>query len=442
MRMSSVVALLVLTCAVAAAGCRNAGPVRPERLDGQAIMPGRGRLPTEPYSPVDQPGQLPYDDARRQREQDPSEKRGAADTSDGDKRVLDRAMPPPAKPFDPSSAPATAPSEAVAPGGFMTIGGVVAEVNSVPIYADKIVSDLESDLAAKASDLSEARFREYAANELRKQVTVNIEAEILFAAANRLLDERDKEQARWMAEHWRQQEIIKAGGSIETARRRYAEHGRDFDKQVVEEYRVGLSRLLLQKRIIPQIQVTAAEMRDYYEANRETEFTVRASAQFDMIQIDPAKVGGGELAKQKIEDLRERAVAGEDFTSLTKFSTGPRLRNSQGELPWIDRKAFALPAVEEAVWELQPGEVTPVIEEGGRFYIARLERKRPARVRPFEEEATQDEIREKLRTQKFQPRYRAMIQELRDQSIVRTDPAMMETAMEVAMQRYRQWAAK
>lgn len=439
--MRSMCAMIILAVVCVITGCRTGGAARSERLDGQTIMPGRGRLPTEPYSPVDQPGQVPYDDTDRDRERDRSQQRGGVGSDDTD-GVVDRAVPPLAEPFDASAPPATAPQGTVAPGVFMTIGGVVAEVNSVPIYADKVVSDLEVDLAAKARNLSEARFREYAAEELRKQVTENIEREMLFAAADRLLDQASKEQAKYIAEQWRQQEITKAGGSIETARRRYAEHGRDFDKLVEEAYRDALSKLLLRKHILPRIQVTAAEMRQYYEANREKEYTVRDAAQFEMIEIDPVKVGGTALAKEKIEDLRARAAAGEDVTALAKFSTGPQLRSSAGELPWFERNAFALPAVEEAVWKLDPGEVTPVIEERGRFYIARLERKRPARVIPFEEEATQDEIRQKLWDAKFQPLYREMIEDLRRESIVRTEPAMLESALEIAMQRYHQWAGK
>ena len=440
MRMMGLVVLLVLAGA-ACTGCGKGGASRDERLDGQSLMPGRGRLPTEPYSPVDQPGQLPYDEARGQRQRDETAAPGGAGTSNASARVLERALPPLAEPFDQSGPPQAATKPATAPGTFMTIGGVVAEVNGIAIYADKVISDLEPDLMAKARDLDEKQFRKYAESELRKQVNENIEAEMLFAAANRLLDEREKEQAKLETELWRQREVTRAGGSVEMVRRRYAAHNRNFDEQVTEAYRRHLSLRLLRKRVFPRVQVTAAEMRQYYEANREKEYTVRDAAQFEMIQIDPAKVGGSELAKQKIDDLRASAAAGEDFAALAKYSTGPRLRNSEGELSWIERNAFALPAVEEAVWKIQPGEVTPVIEDGGRFYIARLEQKRPGRVRPFEEEATQFDISEKLRAQKFEPEYKKMLQDLRDQSIVRTDPAMMRAALDMAMQRYHVWKA-
>ena len=170
--------------------------------------------------------------------------------------------------------------------------------------------------------------------------------------------------------------------------------------------------------------------------------TLRDAAQFEMIQIDPAKVGGREAAKQKIEDLRTRALNGEDFASLAKFSNGPRMRDSAGELRSWDRGAFALTSVEDAAWKLQPGGVSDVIEDGGKFYIVRLERKQPGRVKPFEEEATQTKIRETLSSQKFQPLYQKLTEDLEKQSIIRAEPEMMQSAIEIAMQRYAQWAGR
>jgi peptidyl-prolyl cis-trans isomerase C len=254
-----------------------------------------------------------------------------------------------------------------------------------------------------------------------------------------LLDDKDKRQAEYIAEIWRQQQITDAGGSFELAKRRFESQGRNFEEQVHEEYRRQLVQGLLRKKIIPQTQVTAAEMRQFYDANRDKLFTVRDQAQFEMIQVDPEKVGGRDIAKQKIEEYRAWANDGRDFNELAKFSNRPRLRNAEGELSWIDRGAFALTALEDAVWKTQPGDVTPVVEEGGKFYIAKVEQKRLGRVKPFEDEQTQFDIEKTLREQKFKPLYDEMLQGLRRQSIVHSDPAMMQSALDIAMQRYPQW---
>ncbi|MGB7160839.1 MAG: peptidyl-prolyl cis-trans isomerase, partial [Tepidisphaeraceae bacterium] len=327
-------------------------------------------------------------------------------------------------------------------GVYQTIGGVVAEVNNTPIYADKVVSDIAPELAANAAAMGPEQFQKFATKALDSQIEENIKRELLVAAAERGLDQRDKDRAKFGAEAWRQNQITLAGGSIETARRRFAEQGRDFDVEVREEYRRVMVVLLLQTKIYPRIQVNAADMRRYYNANRDKEFTTRDAAKFEMIMIDPAKVGGTQLAKDKIDDLHARAVRGEDFAELAKFSNGPRLRNSEGGLSWLEKGAFTLVAVEEAVWKLGPGQVTPVIEDGGKFYIARLDQKRTGRVAPFEEEATQTAIKEELTRLQFRPMYEEMLAKLYKESIVRKDPAMMRSAVEIAMQCYPQWAAK
>ena len=41
----------------------------------------------------------------------------------------------------------------------------------------------------------------------------------------------------------------------------------------------------------------------------------------------------------------------------------------------------------------------------------------------------------------FQPLFSKMMDDLKRQSIVRTDPAMLQTALDIAMQRYAQWKA-
>jgi parvulin-like peptidyl-prolyl isomerase len=387
---------------------------------------------------------LPYDSARVPR--DP-EKRSPPTTlrpSAAVERALERAVPSLAEPLDPSASPSTAATSkpVASPGAFHVVGGVVAEVNNTPIFADKVISDIEPVLAARAKEFDAQQFRTFATKEIDDQVRENIERELEFAAAERVLDQREKDQAAFMAERWRQQEITAAGGSLETARRRHAEHGRDFDNEVKEQYRRSMSILYLQKKILPLVQVNAADMREYYDANLQKEFTVRDAAQFEMIQVDPLKIGGRDEARKKIDDLQGRAATDEDFAALVKFSNRPPMRNSEGELPWVDRGAFALSAVEEAAWKLEPGQVSGVVEENGKFYIVKLEQKRKGRVVPFEEEQTQDAIRKVIYSGRFGTLRRKQINDLRKEAIVRTDPVMMQSALDIAMQRYPFWAAK
>ena len=91
---------------------------------------------------------------------------------------------------------------------------------------------------------------------------------------------------------WRQKEITAAGGSLELARQRWAAQGWDFDERVKQQFHTHMAQLYYQKHIIPLIQVTAADIRAYYNANRETEFTKHGAAKFRVIKIDPRNYVG------------------------------------------------------------------------------------------------------------------------------------------------------
>jgi parvulin-like peptidyl-prolyl isomerase len=113
-----------------------------------------------------------------------------------------------------------------------------------------------------------------------------------------------------------------------------------------------------------------------------------------------------------------------------------------GDVGWVQQGAFAVEPLEEAVWKLpEPGQVTPVMRVGDAFYIARLEGRKPGRVRPFEEEAVQAQIRKVLQGEMLQTlraREREML--MRD-AIVYPYPPAYDVVLDMAMQKYPDWAA-
>ena len=52
------------------------------------------------------------------------------------------------------------------------MGGVVAEVNGTPIYANRIIGAISTALAANAAELDPQRYRAAALDLIRKQIQV------------------------------------------------------------------------------------------------------------------------------------------------------------------------------------------------------------------------------------------------------------------------------
>src|SRR2546428_2788774 len=128
-------------------------------------------------------------------------------------------------------------------GGYQLVGTVLADVNSAPVFADKVLGVLDKALAAHAKQLDERPFRNKAAELIAKQVREFIANELEFALAKSKLDSRDQQLASAAATKWREDQITKAGGSPEVARQQFAAKGLDFEEQVEDQYRTYMVQL-------------------------------------------------------------------------------------------------------------------------------------------------------------------------------------------------------
>jgi parvulin-like peptidyl-prolyl isomerase len=342
-----------------------------------------------------------------------------------------------------TTGPTTAPTTAGTTGQYLTVGGVVALVNGVPIYANKVIALVEPVLSARAKELTPEQFRGVATKEITLQMVALRNLELEYAAAEQNLGEKDKKLAQFLTEHWRQRQISAAGGSEQLARRLAAERGEDFDELVHQQYRLKMSQVYYEKEIVPQIQVTASEIRDYYDRHRDKEFTHPGAARFRLIKIDVKKAGGREPALDKITGLRNRIVkAGQPFEEIARsVNDDPRWLRSGGDLgASIEYGAFAIEPVERAVWATPDGQVTDVIETPTAMYIAKVESKTKGSVDPFESEQVQAKIVETLKARDFRAMRQKEQERLFKESVFTTSAQMMNTAIEMAMQNYPRWS--
>ena len=331
---------------------------------------------------------------------------------------------------DPGSAPDTT-------GGYQLIGTVLAEVHDAPIFADKVLASVDSALAAQAPQLDEGSFRKMAADLIEKQIRRFIADELEFAMARRKLDPRDRELARMAAIRWRDEQVTKAGGSIEVARQRAAAAGYDFDELQEEQFRWLMRQLYYQKKEYAKIQVSATDMRRYYQENLQREFTSPDRARFRVIKIDKRR-RGEDAARGEINRLLDRARSGNvDFAALAAENNDQE--SFKTPVDWFQRGAFVVKEVEDAVWALEPGKITDVIETPDAFYLAKLEAKQPGGTRPFNDPAVQQQIMATLRKRQFEELQKKVHEQLTADAIIRYHPRMIDLAVEMAMQKYRFW---
>ncbi len=166
-------------------------------------------------------------------------------------------------------------------------------------------------------------------------------------------------------------------------------------------------------------QVTDKEIRSYYDQNRHAfRQPEQVRAGYILIKIDPkANEAKKAEAKKKIEDIRKKALAGEDFASLARtYSEDPTAKNG-GDMGFV-RQGQLLKPIEEVLFTLKPGEVSDIVETAIGYQFLKLVERRPETTVPFEN--VKDRLRALLEQQKKQEQAMSHIARVREKAAVQT----------------------
>jgi hypothetical protein len=332
--------------------------------------------------------------------------------------------------------------------GSLDVFFVIMDVNGRAIFSDKVLQLLDRTLAAEARRLDAGEFRKKAAGLIEGAVRSMVKEELEVAAAEKELEPAEKQMAQARTVDWRQRQITAAGGSLELAKRRFASEGWEFDEMAKEQYRLFLVQQFYQRRIFALAQAPAADMRAYYERNKEKEFSSPGRIKFRVIRIDPkaAKYLTREDAFAAADRVRARAAT-EDFAALASNPTlnDDSLSRDRGgyvrDDGWVQTGSYRFEAVEKALAGLRPGGVTGVVDAEGYLFVAKLEDVQVAEVKPFEDAGVQDRIVQVIKGQQIQALRERHLKSLEAQAVTQRRPGATAQLLDIVMARYAGRAA-
>ncbi|WP_205501794.1 peptidylprolyl isomerase [Rufibacter psychrotolerans] len=130
----------------------------------------------------------------------------------------------------------------------------------------------------------------------------------------------------------------------------------------------------MEREISGKIKVTPKEVQRYF--NRIPKDSLPYfSTEVEVGQIVKiAQIGTAQkqAAREQLEAIRKRIVAGEDFATLARqYSQDPGSGSQGGELGFFKKREL-VPEYEAAALKLQPGEISPVTESMFGFHIIQL----------------------------------------------------------------------
>ncbi len=256
-------------------------------------------------------------------------------------------------------------------------GAVVMTVNDQPIYSWKIglmAPQVQQEMAAQGGPPDR--------NDVIKRVMQQlVESRLLSQEARRenLKPDDTRVQATMV-------QIEERAGGREGLDSALNNMGATYDQLRASVSETELVQTFVKTRIQPQVSVAAEDVSAFYDANPEM------FARPDMVRArhilvrlkQNSTAADTKEARTRATAVHQRAVAGEDFATLAReVSEGPNAADG-GDMGFFAQDSM-VPALANAAFALQIGEISDVVETQFGFHIVKVTEKRAASKMPFEE---------------------------------------------------------
>jgi len=193
-----------------------------------------------------------------------------------------------------------------------------------------------------------------------------------------------------------------------------------------------ISSRVQQAEVFGKIGISEDEARKYYDTHPE-EFTANASVTLREVLVSvpndgkALNVGLDEAAKEKAEQLRARAVAGEDFEKMAADSSDAPSRANSGLIGPI-RVADLSADLRQIIEPMKSGDFTQVVRTTRGFQFFKIESLTASQKMPFEQ--AREQISDRVFTGKRKEEYDKYLARLRTQAIIDWKNADVKKAYE------------
>lgn len=308
------------------------------------------------------------------------------------------------------------PASAIVPdaAGTKLAASIVARVDERVILLEEVVRPVRAKLQQAREQLPPAKYREIEW-EILRQVT---ESKVQQIVVLKELDAKVPNPAviqriRKMAVKDFDKYVLKLARQFGLTTREEMEKRLDEEGSRIADLQKDFIDNLLAQQFLNQLiqsqvgEPTRDQLMSYYDEHRD-DFADVAGAIWRHIEIkrDPDAA----VARQRAASLRQSVVNGRDFEETARqHSQGPTAANG-GLWSLTSKGSYTDEAVDQAIFSLPIGQISPVIDGKEAFHIIKVEKRGDGTARPFSE--VQDLIRSKLKNEAMERHRRAKMDEL------------------------------
>lgn len=199
-----------------------------------------------------------------------------------------------------------------------------------------------------------------------------------------------------------------------------------------EDFKNNIRDGILTKKVISEevgshiSSFTTEEIQKYYDAHKQ-DFVRPEEVALRSIEINTAGKSDAEIAelKKKADTAHKRVVDGEDFGEIAKrYSDGSTAK--QGGYLGVYKRGELSKQLEDVAFKLKRNDITDVLETKQGFLILQVLEHYQEGVQPLS--IVENEVRDKLYSQKMEPALRDYLKTLREESYVVIKPGYQDAA--------------
>lgn len=156
----------------------------------------------------------------------------------------------------------------------------------------------------------------------------------------------------------------------------------------MEQYRENMSKTLLVQKLMgqevhPRVTLEEEDLRRFYQ-NHLDEFSEPERLHLkEVVVLSDSDSTGGEL-ERVAEEIRQQIEAGDELEQVVAPLVEKGVTSNAVDLGWVEIGDLD-PELEQAVWDLETGEVSPPVEGRGGLHVLIVAERQEARLKAFAE---------------------------------------------------------
>lgn len=344
-------------------------------------------------------------------------------------------------------APDAAKPGAGSSGREVVVDSLVGQINGKPIYASKILSDMDARLSAEAEKAqgNGRSWQRESASAILAQLKGQIEQELLLSEARSVLSPEERRGLLFFLSNIRENLISQTGGSEQLANRKFADQEQgSLDLKAANERDLALLQLIYQRYILPRVNVSWRDVQVEYE-RQFAKYNPAGTATIRMIWVESKQAETIEQVKQALKAKPFAEVAADGKLNDFIASRGGKLEiKLDGRTP-AESKLVPFEEMNTAAQGLAAGTFTGPInfrDDRGRS-LAGWVMLESVKQEPGQKlEDVQLELYRELKQRKLEQEARRYFERIKDKGTRTDELEMTARLVSIASQRYLERASK